>query len=1085
MPEPLHILVVEDNPDDALLLQIELESGGFEPRLARVETREELRAALTNPWDVVVSDYRLPQFDGLEALRMVRETDPELPFILVSGAVGEELAVEAMRAGAQDYILKRNLTRLIPTIRRSLNEAEDRRLRRRAEEALKQSELRFRVALANSLVTVFEQDMDLRYTWVHNQKFGTSDNLIGKRDRDFMTPESAARVDAIKQAVIDNGKPARGEVGVEATGTPFHYYDMYVEPRLDRDGRIMGIICTAIDITDRKQAEAALQESEERYQLVSRATNDIIWDWNLDTDQLRWNESVEAAVGRKRTEMRGTSQDWIDHVHKDDRERVMESMHRAIDNGQSSWSAEYRFGPTGGPWRTYLDRGLISRDARGRAHRMIGSMIDLTERKQAEEALRQSEERMRLAQQVARIGTFDWDIATGVMQWSPEIEALYGMKPGEFGGTYESWTSRIHPDDLAEADRHVRESLETGSFEAEWRTAWSDGTVRWLAGRGHVFKDENGRPLRMIGVNMDITERKSNEDELQLAALVYQESAEAMMVTDEDNWIVAVNPSFERITGYAASEVLGRSPIILSSARSERMGYREMISKLTRENYWQGELWLKKKNGEDFAVSMTINTTFHGDGLINRHVTLFNDITQKKQADELVWQQANFDPLTGLPNRRMFLDHLELEIRKSRRSGMPVALMYLDLDGFKYVNDTLGHDTGDLLLRETGSRLSRCVRETDTVARLGGDEFTVILSELQNVRHVEKVARHILHALAEPFQLGNDVARVSGSLGITLYPQDGHSLDDLLINADQAMYAAKEAGKNRYRFFTEDMQKAAQERMWMVSELRNAIPKGQFSLVYQPIVELATGCINKVEALLRWSHPERGMIEPSVFIPVAEETGLIQEIGDWVFFQAARQVAEWRRIYHPDFQISINKSPVQFKAKVDDLAVWFDYLKSLHLPGHAIAVEITEGVLMDESKAVEEQLLAFRDAGIEVALDDFGTGYSTLSYLKRFDIDRLKIDQTFIRDLEDDPNDQALCEAIIVMGHKLGIKVIAEGVETDGQRDLLANAGCDFAQGHLLSSPVSAHELDDLLKKGALSCPNLPPGAADGAPLSH
>jgi diguanylate cyclase (GGDEF)-like protein/PAS domain S-box-containing protein len=712
------------------------------------------------------------------------------------------------------------------------------------------------------------------------------------------------------------------------------------------------------------------------------------------------------------------------------------------------------------------------------------TLFDITERKKIEQAerqtkaallqsearIRKNEEHLRLAQQAARIGSFEWEIPQNVIEWSVELESLYGLSRAGFGGTYEAWQSLIHAEDRAYADERVQEAMVTGNFEAEWRVIWPDRTMHWLAARGQVFFGEDGKPKRLVGINMDVSVQKHAQEELQLASLVYRESAEAMMVTDEANRIVAVNPSFERITGFRSSEVVSDTPLILSSDDNNHASYRDMLERLETDHYWQGELWLKKKNGQKFAAAMTVNTTFHSNGAVNRHVTLFADVTEKKHAEEMVWQQANFDALTGLPNRRHFQDQLQQEVKHARRTGLPLALMFIDLDGFKDVNDTLGHDIGDLLLKLAAERLSSCVRETDTVGRLGGDEFTVLLSELHNVRQVSTRAQHILTRLEQPFQLGDEIAYVSGSIGITLYPQDATSMDELLVNADQAMYAAKHGGKNRYHYFTPALQEAAQERMWLANELRLAIDRKQFKLAFQPIVELASGCVNKAEALLRWEHPEKGAIDPSVFIPVAEETGLIREIGDWVFMEAANQVAKWRAAHHPDFQISINKSPVQFKARIGDLEPMFEYLHRLGLPGNAIAIEITEGLLMDESKVVADQLLAFRDAGIEVSLDDFGTGYSTLSYLKRFDIDRIKIDQSFVKDLEWNPNDFALCKAMIVMAHELGLKVVAEGVETEVQRSMLAEAGCDFVQGYLLSMPISADGLDTLLEQGALFC---------------
>lgn len=440
------------------------------------------------------------------------------------------------------------------------------------------------------------------------------------------------------------------------------------------------------------------------------------------------------------------------------------------------------------------------------------------------------------------------------------------------------------------------------------------------------------------------------------------------------------------------------------------------------------------------------------------------DITEKKRSEETIWQQANFDPLTNLPNRRMFQDRLEHEIKKSHRDRSQLALMFIDLDKFKEINDTLGHDKGDILLIEAAHRIARCVRESDTVARLGGDEFTIILTEVDDTRSVERIAQSIIDALVAPFQLEEDVAFVSASIGITLYPNDATNLETLMSNADQAMYASKSAGRNRFSYFTQSLQEAALNRMHLINDLRGALSGNQFRLYYHPIVELDNGHIHKAEALLRWQHPERGLIDPSEFIMLAEESGMIIEIGDWVFREAVIEVQRLRTKHHPEFQISINKSPIQFRNDERYFQKWLPHLLELGLPGQCLAIEITESLLLDASATVKSKLLDLRDAGIQVALDDFGTGYSSLSYLKKFDIDYIKIDRSFVRNLTATSNDMALCEAIIVMAHKLGLKVIAEGIETAKQRHLLSAAGCDYGQGYFFSKPVSSRRLEALLK---------------------
>ncbi|MES1982025.1 MAG: EAL domain-containing protein [Pseudomonadota bacterium] len=570
---------------------------------------------------------------------------------------------------------------------------------------------------------------------------------------------------------------------------------------------------------------------------------------------------------------------------------------------------------------------------------------------------------------------------------------------------------------------------------------------------------ENAANLASIAI-----ERKQLDENLQLAALVYQNSSEGMVITDSRNRILAVNSAYIQITGYTLDEVIGKDPKIFASGRHDSAFFVAMWRELKTAGKWQGEIWDKRKSGEDYAKWVTINTILNIEGTVHRYLALFSDITERKKSDELIWSQANYDILTGLPNRRMFQDRLEQEIKRTHRAQLQLALLLIDLDQFKEVNDTLGHAAGDTLLQAAAGRVSACVRDTDTVARLGGDEFTVILSQLNDVRQVESISKNILMQLAKPFHIEGEAVYVSASIGITIYPGDAREMEHLIKNADQAMYVSKNQGRNRSSYFTPLLQEIAQNKLRMISDLRNALDGTQFLLYYQPIVDLTNGEITKAEALVRWLQPQRGLIEPMEFISLAEETGLINEIGNWVFREAARQVKYLRTTYSEEFQISVNKSPVQFRDSGRQYnAGWLSYLEELELPGRSMVIEVTEGLLLNAESNITDKLLKYRDAGIQVAIDDFGTGYSSLAYLKKFDIDYLKIDQVFVHNLENDPDNLALCEAIIVMAHKLELKVIAEGVESIAQRDLLAAVGCDYAQGFFFSRPLPADEFKKLL----------------------
>lgn len=525
------------------------------------------------------------------------------------------------------------------------------------------------------------------------------------------------------------------------------------------------------------------------------------------------------------------------------------------------------------------------------------------------------------------------------------------------------------------------------------------------------------------------------------------------------------NQAAEDIFGFSKKEILGLHPtesILPDSAQ-------EAVYKV-----WQDLLHSGKSNrctnknitrdGRTILCDWYNTPLLDHNGNVIGVASLVDDITERKISEEMIWKQANYDTLTGLPNRNMFHDRLAQDMLKADRSRHPLALLLVDLDQFKEVNDTLGHDTGDLLLQEAAHRISACIRQSDSVARLGGDEFAIILHELKDNSHIEEVAQKIIGKLEEVFQLGNETVHISGSAGITLYPNDARDIDTLLKNADQAMYAAKKNGRNCFSYFTQSLQDAAQARRRLTNDLRSAQRNGQFEVHYQPVIDLKTDRITKAEALLRWCHPEHGYISPLEFIPLAEETGLINNIGDWVFRQSTVNAKHWSGRFPENFQVSINLSPRQFK--LDNylfISKWESYLQGIGLAGENVVVEITEGLLLNAEPDVIDKLLWLRDAGIQVAIDDFGTGYSSLSYLNKFDIDYLKIDKSFVSNLESSTNDATLCDAIILMAHTLGLKVIAEGVETGKQKQILAESGCDFAQGYLFSRAVPADEFEALL----------------------
>ncbi len=676
--------------------------------------------------------------------------------------------------------------------------------------------------------------------------------------------------------------------------------------------------------------------------------------------------------------------------------------------------------------------------------------------------LRSSEERFRQVATHAPVGIFQCDSEGECLYVNPSWCEMAGLSAAAAVG--QGWTLTVHPDDRAAVSAAWRQTRATGyEFSLDHRYLHPDGDVRWVQASAVALRDGGGTVSGYLGNTLDITERKRSEDDLQIAASVHHAIGEAITITDADNRIIAINPAFTRLTGYTTFEAVGRDPRLLKSGRHDQAFYAAMWRSLNDTGSWAGEIWNRRKNGEEYPEWLSINTLYNADGKVLRRIALFSDITEKKRAEETIWRQANYDPLTDLPNRRLFQDRLRQEMRKAQRAGVYLAVLFIDLDRFKEVNDTLGHQAGDTLLVEAARRICECVRTTDTVARLGGDEFTVIMSDLADTDRIGEVAQEMLAALATPFELQGETAYISGSIGITVYPSDTTDMESLLKHADQAMYAAKAAGRNRFSYFTGSMQETAQRRLQLSNDLHGALAAGQLEVHFQPIVDLASGSIVKAEALMRWNHPELGAIGPGQFIALAEDSGLIGELGDWVFRESAKMVKRWHLAGGTQYsskglvQVSVNKSPRQFFSG-NTQETWLDYLKELELPPGCINIEITEGLLLDDRPEVADKLVLFRNAGMPLSLDDFGTGYSAMSYLKKFQIDYLKIDQSFVRDLATDPGDKAIAEAIIVMAHKLGIKVIAEGVETEEQRQLLLAAGCDYGQGYLFSRPCPADE---------------------------
>ncbi|NMM14132.1 MAG: EAL domain-containing protein [Rhodoferax sp.] len=844
----------------------------------------------------------------------------------------------------------------------------------------------------------------------------------------------------------------------------------------DAQGNSLRMIGTHTDITERKQAEQALLELNAQLIEETRLLETTLASISQGIFMIEANGRV-STFNPKASELLGLPEQFL-ATHPTVQEIALYQCQRG-DFGPAACLVDphaRRYltdGCSGAIPNHYLRTTLAGRTLEVKTQMlpsggMVRTFADVSDYVQAEEARKRLNQLLDATQAIARVGGWDADIANDTVFWTEGIYRILDTSIQEFTPTPATANQFFTPAAKAlikasysdGTDQPQLHDLELEMITAKGRHIWvhSMGTTTW----------KQGQPVKRTAVLQDITERKQGEAALRENEQIWKLALES---TGDGVWDWDI-PSGEKFFSKRLLEMYGFGEAERSNPTDELDSriHPEDRAQMHRDRQahfdgltptYSNERRVRCKDGSwkwVLARGMVISRDAEGKPL--RMTGTHTDITERKKSEALIWQQAHFDALTGLPNRSMLRDRLEQEIKKSNRDGQQLALLFIDLDHFKEVNDTLGHDSGDLLLIEAARRIRGAVRASDTVARMGGDEFTVILSDLTEASSLERILQKLLQALESVFQLGDEQVFVSASIGITMYPLDATEIEDLFKHADQALYVAKGAGRNRFSFFTPALQEAAQTRVRLANDLRTGLAGQQFRVVYQPIVEMATGAVHKAEALIRWHHPTRGLISPAAFIPIAEASGLIVEIGDWVFQQAATQVQAWRASLSPQFQISVNKSPVQFHHSGSAHKPWFQQLQAMGLPGESIVVEITEGLLLDSSDSVADQLLALRDAGIQVSLDDFGTGYSSLSYLQKFDIDFIKIDQSFVRHLVPACTDLALCKAIIVMAHELGIKVIAEGVETELQRDLLAAAGCDYAQGYLFARPMSAPDFE-------------------------
>lgn len=845
-----------------------------------------------------------------------------------------------------------------------------------------------------------------------------------------------------------------------------HFIDLTGAPIRKGDGTLLGVILTCRDDTERKRMEMALREQTSLLQEMSEVAQIGGWEYNPVTQSGSWTEQV-ALIHEvsPREEVDDTFVFGSGFYGEKQEQQLKTAMGQAISDGVPyDLELELTTAQNRLKWVRIV---AVPIKENGRVIKLRGAIQDITHRKQAEEALQQNEMRLARVIEGSDQGFWELDLLNRQLWVSPRYLGMLGYPESERSFLLDEWRHYVHPDDLPKAIESLENHLAglRPQHQAEFRARSLSGEWKWVQTRGKVVEwDKNGTPILMAGTHTDITERKRAETALRQAATVFESTQEGVLITDANECIVMANRAFCQLTGYSEAEVLGKKPSLLSSGRNSKERYAALWADINTLGYWQGELWNRRKNGEIFPVLISINAVKDDAGVVTHYVSVFMDISTIKASQEQLDFLAHHDPLTQLPNRRLLFSQLEHDLAKIRRDGGALGLLMFDLDRFKDVNDSFGHLIGDQLLQQVAMRLSTRLRSSDAIARLGGDEFTVLLDNLVRPEDAARVAEEIMEALSEPFHLAKGVSiRTSASIGISFSAGADATAESLLQQADSAMYRAKAEGRGRFQYFSENMTVAARERIDLDSRLRRALEQNEFRVYYQPQVDIRTGHIIGAEALVRWQDPHEGLILPGQFIPIAEETGLIREIGEWVLREACLQGKKWLDAGLPPLVLAVNVSARQIHHG-NLIEVVEQILGETGFSPRSLELELTESTLMERKEEVDVLLNSLRARRIRLAIDDFGTGYSSLSYLKRFPLDVLKIDKSFIDDISHDSDDRTIIKAIIEMGHTLGFKVLAEGVESAEQLVFLQSHGCDLYQGYFRSKPLPADAFEHLLK---------------------
>lgn len=848
------------------------------------------------------------------------------------------------------------------------------------------------------------------------------------------------------------------------------------------------VILNINDITSRKRVELSLVEREAFWSDVIRTVPDHLYVQDVVSLRMIFsNHHLGHTLGYSRPELQEMGEYfWETLVHADDAPTYAKARQAQRSGGYSqSLQCQLRFRHRDGRWLYFeIREQILARDKDGTATRIIGVAKDVTEQIEASESLRDSEQRYRMLAESISDVIFATNSTLKLNYVSHSVQAVLGYdvewifdngwqaivaNPSQLIGLNDL-VGRVSqaladPDQLAILRMQVQSQL----FMVDCLRA--DGHKIPVELRLVLVWDDNGAFDGILGVGRDISQQRRAEKDLRMAATVFEHSTSAIIITDPAGYIVQANEAFSRVSGYAVSQVLDHLPTLFTAEEGQQAHLRYVVKQLDQSGSWEGEVRLKRRSGEEYPAWVGITAVLDDEGDLASYVCFFSDISERKASEQRIHRLAYYDALTHLPNRTLFQDRLHTALQQADRLGQWVVLMFLDLDRFKPINDSLGHAAGDRMLKDMATRLLACVNDDDTVARMGGDEFTLLLhpsaTRKAALNQAVHVAERILASLVRPFVLENREFFVTASIGVALSPQDGNELSQLMKNADTAMYHAKERGKNNFQFYQADMNASALERLELESDLRHALEQQEFTLYYQPQFSGDGKRLTGAEALLRWRHPRRGLVPPYDFIPVLEELGLVVDVGDWVITEACRQLKSWQLAKVRVPKVSVNISARQFSDGQLGTRI-ATILGDVDLPPGCLELELTESILMHDVNEAMLILESLKQLGLSIAIDDFGTGYSSLNYLKQFPIDVLKIDRTFVDGLPSGEQDAQIARAIIAMAHSLNLAVIAEGVETQEQLDFLREHGCDEVQGYLFGRPMPPEQFDARFSKDTL-----------------